>query len=95
METENVILTKEFDQEKFEKDMGLIAVKEPYDYEYHRGLNPKLSQEMYDYCYNNGNAWKIRCGKKVIRNFGIEILEHEWFLDTDDNNRNICKRWWD
>jgi hypothetical protein len=72
---------KEFDNEKFKRDMGLRPrVLQPYDFERYNKYNPKLTEPVYQHLRQNGSEWKILCGLSVTTHWGSVLLAEEWHL---------------
>ncbi len=71
--------------QKFIDGMNDGAAYEPYNYQKYLTINPKLSERMYRYLWENRWLWKVACGKKVEVNGWSEVLGPVWYLDMPEN----------
>ncbi len=71
---------KEFNLEKFIKEMGYCFGNEPYNYEKYKKINPKLSVRMYERMREGGCLYKIEKGyKHIVRYPFYEVLDNVWW----------------
>lgn len=79
MNTEKINI-KEFDNEQFQKDMGLKPNPlQPYNFERYKAFNPELTETAYQHLRQNRAEWKILCGLGVYSPWGSEILKEVWW----------------
>ncbi len=74
-------MKKEFDNEQFQKDMGLKPNPlQAYNYERYKAYNPNLTEPVYKHLRQNKAEWKILCGLSVCSHWGNEVLKERWEL---------------
>jgi hypothetical protein len=76
---------KEFDNEQFQKDMGLKPNPlQPYNFERYKAFNPDLTEPAYKHLRQNRSEWKILCGLGVYTHWGCEILKEVWWRKGEE-----------